>query len=187
MTRPIPRLLLGMTGASSMVSLIPELRNARGRFIEQYVCVMTEAAEQMVSPELIAGLLGGVVHTDSRMRQDAEMNHRRLAASVDAALIAPATMNTLASLAAGTASNLLTLTIANVTGPIGLVPSVNDEMKRKPATQRVMRQLHDDGYLIAREEEGAASDLKGNPQPGASAFGVRRLLFDLVEAAGVSP
>lgn len=88
-------------------------------------------------------------------------------------------MNTLSSLANGSTGNLLTLALANFSGPVGIVPAINTEMSEKPATHRVYQQLKTDGYLLALEDDEASSDLVGIAQRGVSKHALRKLVLQL--------
>lgn len=183
MTPMIPKLLIGLSGASSMLSVLPELAMARGRTVGEYVCIMTPSAARLIHPALVGSILGTRAYTDTVDDTGHGAPHRVLLKGVDAALVAPATANTLGSLAHGLTGNLLTLTLANYSGPIGLVPSVNSTMASKKSIQRVLQQLRDDGYLLAEGEASSGIDLDGQSQEGVSRYGLRRLLIKLADAS----
>lgn len=165
-----------------MLSVLPELAQLKGRLVGEFVCIMTPSASQMIHPTLVGSVLGTTAYSNWSDYRGSSAAHKDLVRDVDAILIAPATANTLAGLAWGMTGNLLKAAVANFSGPVGLVPSVNDVMGQKRATQRVLAQLASDGYLFAEEEGRAAVDLEGNVQIGASRFGLRRLLIRLADA-----
>lgn len=164
-----------------MLSILPELAELKGRIVGEFVCVMTPSASQMIHPSLVGAVLGTRVYAHSSDYLGGGAAHKDLVKNVDAVLIAPATVNTLAQLAGGMTNNLLTLAVANFSGPIGLVPSVNSVMAAKKSTQRVLAQLASEGYILAEEERNAAVDLLGTVQTGSSKFGLRRLLLKLAD------
>ena len=82
------------------------------------------------------------------------MGHIELARWADQILIAPATANAIARLAAGDASNLLyTLCLAS-TAPISLAPAMNQQMFQHPAVQRNLATLTADGCHVIGPDSG---------------------------------
>ena len=118
--------------------------------------VMTEAAEQFITPVTMQALSGRPVFTsqwDSRAAGEVanSMAHINLSREADAILIAPCSADFMAKLLHGSASDLLSLLclarpMAEV--PLLLAPAMNREMFAHPATQRNLRQLSDDGATI---------------------------------------
>ncbi|WP_181135480.1 phosphopantothenate--cysteine ligase family flavoprotein [Rathayibacter sp. AY2B3] len=181
METSIRRLLLGLTGSSALLSVLPEFVQMRGALVQEYVVIMTPAAVRMIAPTLVSSALASDVYIDSMAIENTLPVHRAIPAACDAALVAPATLNTLSGLAVGATGNLLTLAIANFSGPVGVVPTLNREMAAKPAAKRVLDQLHADGYLIAEEHHGAATDLSGSAQRGVSKHAIRKLVVQLAQ------
>lgn len=179
MVTRIRRLLLGLTGSSALLSLLPEFIQMRGSLVQEYAVMMTPSAVRMISPLLVGSALGANVYVDSMTVENSLPVHRAIPPTCDAALIAPATLNTLSSLAYGSTDNVLTLSLANFSGPTGLIPTLNTEMSGKPATKRIMEQLRMDGFLFAAEEDFAASDLSGTVQRGVSKHELRKLMMKL--------
>jgi phosphopantothenoylcysteine decarboxylase len=68
--------------------------------------------------------------------------------------VAPATANFLAKTSHGLADDLLTTLVLSFTGPILLAPAMNNEMWEKPAVQRNVQQLRQDGVHFADPQEG---------------------------------
>ena len=72
-------------------------------------------------------------------------------------LIAPASMNTIGSLAHGITEDVVTLTAAGIPPrsiPRILAPSMNAAMWSQPPTQRNLKLLEDDGWLVVPPDEG---------------------------------
>jgi phosphopantothenoylcysteine decarboxylase/phosphopantothenate--cysteine ligase len=72
-------------------------------------------------------------------------------------LIAPCSMNMLATLASGRTDDVVSLIASAVDRtrqPVLLAPSMNEVMWNQPATQRNLGQLNDDGYEIIPPETG---------------------------------
>lgn len=186
METSIRRLLLGLTGSSALLSVLPEFIQMRGALVQEYAVIMTPSAARMIAPTLVSSALAARVYIDSMAVENTLPVHRAIPAACDAALVAPATLNTLSRLAAGSTGNLLTLAIANFSGPVGVIPTLNCEMAGKPAAKRVLDQLHADGFLFAEEHQGAGTDLSGMAQPGVSKHALRKLVIQLARQRELS-
>ena len=118
--------------------------------------VMTEAAEQFITPVTMQALSGRPVFTsqwDSRATGDVSNNmaHINLSREADAIVIAPCSADFMAKLLHGRADDLLSLMcLARPIGqvPLLLAPAMNREMYAHPATQRNLEQLDADGAHI---------------------------------------
>ncbi|WP_310564536.1 bifunctional phosphopantothenoylcysteine decarboxylase/phosphopantothenate--cysteine ligase CoaBC [Hydrogenophaga sp.] len=118
--------------------------------------VMTEAAEQFITPVTMQALSGRPVFTsqwDARTSGgvDNNMAHINLSREADAILVAPASADFMAKLLHGRADDLLSLMclarpLERV--PLILAPAMNREMWAHPATQRNVTQLRADGSTV---------------------------------------
>jgi phosphopantothenoylcysteine decarboxylase / phosphopantothenate---cysteine ligase len=114
--------------------------------------VMTEAAEQFITPVTMQALSGRPVYTSQWDRREPNnMPHINLSREADAILVAPCSADFMAKLLHGGADELLSLMclarpIDKV--PLLLAPAMNREMWAHPATQRNMVQLAADGAHI---------------------------------------
>jgi len=80
-----------------------------------------------------------------------------LADQAELLCVAPATANLLAKAACGLADDLLSTTLLSFAGPVVLAPAMNTRMWEKPAVQRNVRQLQDDGLTLIEPEQGYLS------------------------------
>jgi phosphopantothenoylcysteine decarboxylase/phosphopantothenate--cysteine ligase len=114
--------------------------------------VMTEAAEQFITPVTMQALSGRPVYGSQwDSREPNNMPHINLSREADAILIAPCSADFMAKLLHGRADELLSLMcLARPTTkvPLLLAPAMNREMWAHPATQRNMVQLAADGAHI---------------------------------------
>jgi phosphopantothenoylcysteine decarboxylase / phosphopantothenate---cysteine ligase len=114
--------------------------------------VMTEAAEQFITPITMQALSNRSVYTSQwDAREPNGMAHINLARQADAVLVAPASADFMARLAHGRADELLSLLcLARPTErcPLLLAPAMNREMWAHPATQRNVAQLRADGATV---------------------------------------
>ena len=115
-------IVLGITGsiaAYKAADLASKLTQAGAR-VE---VVMTESATKFVSPLTFRSLTGRPVVSDM-FAPDSELNigHIDLAELADVVVIAPATANTIAKLAAGISDDMLTCTVLATKAPIIMAP-----------------------------------------------------------------
>ena len=147
-------ILLGITGgiaAYKTPMLVRQLVEA-GANIQ---VLMSENAHRFVTTTTLQAVSGKPVRDDLwDPAAEAAMGHIELARWADQILIAPATANAIARLAAGDASNLLyTLCLAS-TAPISLAPAMNQQMFQHPAVQRNLATLTEDGCRVIGPDSG---------------------------------
>lgn len=144
-------ILLGLTGG---IACYKAAELCRGLVKEGATVqvVMTEAAEQFITPVTMQALSGRPVYTSQwDAREGNNMPHINLSRQADAVLIAPCSADFMARLVHGRADELLSLLclarpIESV--PLLIAPAMNREMWAHPATQRNMVQLAADGATI---------------------------------------
>ena len=105
------RIILGVTGSAAAREAIPlaEKLTRNGYLVD---VVLTEAATHFVDADQLKAATGRPVHTSLYENgAQGEGTHVALAREADMAVIAPATANTIAKIAAGFGDNLLTATI----------------------------------------------------------------------------
>lgn len=144
-------LVLGLTGGIACYKAA-ELCRAFIKEGATVQVVMTEAAEQFITPVTMQALSGRPVYTSQwDVREPNNMPHINLSREADAIVIAPCSADFLARLVHGRADELLSLMclarpIERV--PLLIAPAMNREMWAHPATQRNMAQLASDGATI---------------------------------------
>lgn len=116
--------------------------------------VMTPAATKFVGPATFAALTGQSVVTQVFDPQFPLGAHIELAREADLLCVAPATANFLANAANGGASDLLSTLYLCFTKTVIVAPAMNCEMWDKPALQRNVKQLIEDGVQVVGPEEG---------------------------------
>lgn len=119
---------------------------------------MTESATQFVSPLTFQALSARPVYTSAWEHVEShDPQHIALAESVDAAIVAPCTMDCLARLVSGRTDDVVSLILSAVDrrkAPVLLAPSMNATMWAQPSTQRNVRQLVEDGFQMVGPGEG---------------------------------
>ncbi|WP_269901807.1 bifunctional phosphopantothenoylcysteine decarboxylase/phosphopantothenate--cysteine ligase CoaBC [Paenalcaligenes faecalis] len=143
------RIILGLTGGIACYKSAEFLRRAQDMGAE-FDVVMTQGAQQFITPITFGALSGRQVHTDLWDNSSSDnMAHIHLSREADAIVIAPASTHFIARLANGLADDLLsTLCVARGHCPLIIAPAMNKEMWANPATQRNIAQLRADGVHI---------------------------------------
>ncbi len=123
--------------------------------------VMTRRATKFVGPLTFQALTGRKTFTDLfSLTQESEIGHIQVADRADLVVVAPATANVCARLAAGITDDALTSVCLATRAPVLLAPSMNVNMWQHPITQANLRRLVDvagtfvvgpgDGFLACR-------------------------------------
>jgi len=117
--------------------------------------VMTDAAKAFISPLTMQAVSGRPVR-DTLLDPAAEagMGHIELGRWADLVLVAPASADFIAKLAGGMAGDLLSTVCLATSAPVYLAPAMNQAMWRKPATQRNIVTLENDGIIIVGPASG---------------------------------
>ncbi|MGD9387511.1 MAG: bifunctional phosphopantothenoylcysteine decarboxylase/phosphopantothenate--cysteine ligase CoaBC [Gammaproteobacteria bacterium] len=147
--------LLGVSGGIAAYKSPDLVRRLREQGAEVRV-VMTAAAARFVSPLTFQAVSGHPVR-DSLWDDAAEaaMGHIELARWADLVLIAPATADCLARLAAGMADDLLTTLCLATAAPLCVAPAMNRQMWSHAATQDNLQRLRERGVRVLGPAEGA--------------------------------
>jgi phosphopantothenoylcysteine decarboxylase/phosphopantothenate--cysteine ligase len=155
--------------------------------------IQTEASTRFVGTASFAGITGAPVLLTEWERdplrgafpgdpqpEHEPLSHLELVHSADVFLIAPASANTMAKLAAGLADNLLTTAALACRKPVVVAPAMNDAMWEHAATRANVATLRERGVTVLEPGTGALGSI--------GEFGAGRLpeppdLLTAVEAA----
>src|SRR3954462_15759728 len=149
----------GLAGYKAL-ELIRRLRE-RGASVRS---ILTNGAQQFVTPLAAAALSGQRAHTDLFDREDeADIGHIRLARDADVAVAAPATANLMARMAGGHADDLASTVLLATTLPLLIAPAMNVRMWLHPATQRNLATLRADGVAVVGPDEGPMAEAETGP------------------------
>jgi phosphopantothenoylcysteine decarboxylase / phosphopantothenate---cysteine ligase len=158
MTLSGKRILLiigGGIAAYKSLDLIRRLRE-RGATVR---CVMTEAAQQFVTPLAVGALSADHVFTDLFDRQDEQdVGHIRLSREADLIVVAPATADLMAKLANGLAGDLASAVLLATDKPVLMAPAMNPKMWSHPATRRNHATLTKDGIAFVGPNKGEMAE-----------------------------
>jgi phosphopantothenoylcysteine decarboxylase / phosphopantothenate---cysteine ligase len=169
-------ILLGVTGGIAAYKAAELTR----LFVKEQATVqalMTANAQRFITPLTLQVLTGQPVCSDLfDLQFESQIGHIQVARAAHLAVVAPATANVLAKLAAGIADDYLTTVLLATMAPVLLCPAMNVHMLQHPATRRNLETLRGLGYHIA---EPASGELACKEE------GEGRLadLSDIVEAA----
>src|SRR6476659_7441230 len=161
------RILIGVSGgiAAYKALELARLATLAGHGVR---VLMTPAAQRFVGRASFEGIVGAPVLADEFERDPLRgafpgdplpdhdpIGHLELAANADAYLIAPASANTIAKLAAGIADSMVTTSFLACAAPRLVAPAMNNRMYADPATQSNLATLEERGVLLLGPDEGA--------------------------------
>jgi len=146
------RIVLGVSGGIAAYKSA-ELTRALGRLGVDVHVVLTEAGARFVTPMTFQALSGNRAWSGLQDEQDA-MPHISLGRGMDAILVAPASANFIARLAAGMANDLLSTLCLARDCPLLVAPAMNRQMWENPATQRNVATLQADGITVLGPDVG---------------------------------
>lgn len=173
----ITKIVLAITGgiAAYKSALLARLLVKEGFEVR---VIMTQGAQQFITPLTLQALTGNEVHTELLdTHAELGMGHIELAKWADLVLIAPASANTLARLAMGMADDLLATVCLATTAPVMVAPAMNQQMWAHPAVQLNVQTLSDMGYEMVEPDSGvqACGDVGAGRLPEPEIL-LRRLL-----------
>ena len=124
--------------------------------------VPTESALRFVGRPTLEAISRNPVHTDL-YEGVAEVRHVAIGQAADLIVIAPATANSIAKLAAGLADDLLGNTVLASEAPVVVAPAMHTEMWRHPATQANVATLRERGVTIVGPAVGQLTGTDSGP------------------------
>jgi phosphopantothenoylcysteine decarboxylase/phosphopantothenoylcysteine decarboxylase/phosphopantothenate--cysteine ligase len=155
-------IILGITGSIAAYKGA-DLANTLTKEGHAVHVIMSSSAQQFITPITFQTLTKNKVYTemfDEFIYED--VRHIVLAQQADLALIAPATANIIAKIAAGIADDMLsTVILAIQKKPVVLCPAMNTAMYENPITRDNIKKLTGLGYHFVdpRESRLACGDL----------------------------
>ena len=152
-------------------------------------CVLTDGGSRFVTPMTLAALSEDAVYTSLwDLKDEAEMGHIQLSREADLVVVAPASADLLARMAAGIADDLATTVLLATDKPVLAAPAMNVRMWQHPATTRNVTTLRGDGVTVIEPDEGAMACGEFGagrlPEPEAIAAAIQRALVRPVRLAG---
>ena len=148
------KIVLGISGGIAAYKT-PELARLLMQEGASVQVVMTEAAQQFVTPVTMQALTGNPVFTsqwDNNISNN--MAHIELSRAADAIVIAPGSADLMAKLSLGLADDLLSTLCLARDCPLLIAPAMNKQMWEHPATQRSAERLSKDGVTLLGPASG---------------------------------
>lgn len=186
------RILVGVSGGIAAYKAV-ELARAAIKAGHLVRVLATPAAERFVGRATFEGITGAPVLITEFDRDPLRgafpgeeppahlpIGHLELAERADAFIVAPASANTIAKLAAGLADSALTTAFLACTAPRLIAPAMNDRMYRNPATQENLARLKKRGIEILEPGHG---DLASKGEYGVGRLQEPDQLLAALEAA----
>jgi phosphopantothenoylcysteine decarboxylase / phosphopantothenate---cysteine ligase len=162
--RRVLLVIAGGIAAYKSLDLIRRLRE-RGASVR---AILTHAGAQFVTPLSVQALSGETVFSDIfSLTDESEMGHLRLAQEADLVVVAPATADIIAKMAAGIADDLASTALLATDKPILIAPAMNVRMWLHDATRANMALLEARGIRHIGPNSGALAE--GEVGPGRMA------------------
>ncbi|MDQ2938956.1 MAG: bifunctional phosphopantothenoylcysteine decarboxylase/phosphopantothenate--cysteine ligase CoaBC [Actinomycetota bacterium] len=161
------RVLLGVSGGIAAYKAL-ELARLATKAGHGVRVLMTEGAKRFVGRASFEGIVGAPVLSSEFERDPMRgafpgdpapdhdpIGHLEVVANADAYLVAPASANTIAKLAAGIADSMVSTAFLACTAPRLVAPAMNDRMYIDAATQANLETLRKRGIEVIEPEDGA--------------------------------
>ena len=155
------RILLGVTGgiAAYKAAALTSTLVQSGAIVD---VIMTAEAERFITPLTFSALTARPVYT-SLWDAPERIPHIRLVREAQVALVAPATANFLAKLAAGIADDLLTTALLAARIPVLVAPAMNAAMYEHATVVQHLRELAERGIQVVDPESGFLAERESGP------------------------
>jgi phosphopantothenoylcysteine decarboxylase/phosphopantothenate--cysteine ligase len=152
-------------------------------------CVLTEGGAHFVTPLSLQALSEAKVYTDLfSLTDESEMGHIQLSRSADLVVVAPASADILAKMAAGISDSLATTLLLATDKTVLVAPAMNVRMWLHDATQANMATLRARGVEVVGPDEGAMACNEYGPgrlaEPPAVLAAIEALLSSPKPLAG---
>ncbi|GAB0115211.1 bifunctional phosphopantothenoylcysteine decarboxylase/phosphopantothenate--cysteine ligase CoaBC [Acidisoma sp. C75] len=149
------RILLVIAGGIAAYKALELIRLLRreGAFVS---AVLTAGGAQFVTPLSVQALTEERVYQDLfSLTDESEMGHIELSRAADLVVVAPASADILARMAAGLASDLATTLLLATDKPVLVAPAMNHRMWGHAATVSNLTTLRARGIAVVGPDEGA--------------------------------
>lgn len=148
-------LLLIITGSVASYKSLELIRLLKAEGVEVHA-ILTKGGSQFITPMAVSSLTGTQTYSDLfSLTDEIEMGHIELSRIADIVLVAPASADIMAKMAAGVADDLATTALLATNKPVAIAPAMNHKMWWHAATQRNLAQLKEDGIAVIDPTEGS--------------------------------
>jgi phosphopantothenoylcysteine decarboxylase/phosphopantothenate--cysteine ligase len=185
--RHVLLIVAGGIAAYKSLELVRLLRKANCTV----TCVLTAGGAHFVTPLSLQALSETKVYTDLwSLTDESEMGHIQLSRAADLIVVAPASADILARMAAGIADDLATTLLLATDKPVLAAPAMNVRMWQHPATVRNVADLAARGVHFVGPDEGEMACHEFGPgrlaEPPAILHAIAALLSPARPLAGRS-
>jgi phosphopantothenoylcysteine decarboxylase/phosphopantothenate--cysteine ligase len=183
--RSVLLVITGGIAAYKSQELVRLLRTAG----HSVTAVLTEAATRFVTPLALQTLTEAPVHTDLwSLTGEQQMGHIELSRAADLLVVAPASADFLAKMAAGLADDLASTLMLATDKPVLVAPAMNVRMWQHPATQANMATLRARGIREVGPDTGPMACHEFGPGRLAEPPAILAAIEDFFrEAAAIGP
>jgi phosphopantothenoylcysteine decarboxylase / phosphopantothenate---cysteine ligase len=151
-------------------------------------CVMTESARHFVTPLSLQALSEAKVYTELfSLTDESEMGHIQLSRAADLLVVAPASADLLARMAAGLANDLAATVLLATDKPVLVAPAMNVRMWLHQATEANMALLARRGVHVVGPDEGAMACNEFGPGRMAEPPAILAAIDSLIGGAASLP
>ena len=154
-------IVVGVTGGIAAYKAVNVVRGLVLAGHDVHV-VATDAALRFVGKPTLEAISRNIVHTDL-YEGVAEVRHVAIGQAADLIVIAPATANTIAKLAAGLVDDLLGNTVLASRAPVVIAPAMHTEMWQHPATVHNIAVLRSRGVTVVGPAVGQLTGADSGP------------------------
>lgn len=152
------RILLIIGGGIAAYKCLDLIRRLKERGA-RVRAILTPAAQQFVTPLSVGALTGERVFCELfDLTAEHDIGHIRLSREADLVVVAPATADLLAKMAAGLADDLASTALLATDKPVLAAPAMNPRMWAHPATRRNLATLRADGVAVVGPNAGAMAE-----------------------------
>jgi phosphopantothenoylcysteine decarboxylase/phosphopantothenate--cysteine ligase len=148
-------ILLIITGSVAAYKALELIRELKARDIS-VTTILTKGAQQFITPMAVSSLSGTHTYTDLfSLTDEIDMGHIELSRAAEHVLVAPASADIMAKMAAGIADDLATTALLATNKPITIAPAMNVKMWEHDATQANLATLKQRGVRVVMPKEGS--------------------------------
>lgn len=148
----IQKILLIITGSVASYKSIELLRLLTKKKFE-VTCVLTNSAQQFITPLLLSSLSGKKTYNELFSNDnESGIDHINLSRNCDLIVVAPATANFIAKIAHGQADDLASNIILAANKKIIIAPAMNEKMWENKATQKNLAKILQEEILMVEPE-----------------------------------
>ncbi|MBI1774717.1 MAG: bifunctional phosphopantothenoylcysteine decarboxylase/phosphopantothenate--cysteine ligase CoaBC [Proteobacteria bacterium] len=179
------RILLVIAGSIAAYKTLDLIRRLREQGVA-ISAILTKGGAEFVTALSVGSLTGEKVYSELfSLTDEAEMGHIRLSRQAELVVVAPASADLMARMAAGMADDLATATLLATDKPVLIAPAMNVMMWRNAATAANLALLKSRGILTVGPNSGEMADGESGPGRMAEPAEILAAVESFFTASGV--